>query len=1226
MLKSLLRTSLLRLTTLLAPLALAPELYGQSSISSFNVPVTQTFNALPASGTLTFGQNSTIPGVYGERSGNGSVITANTGSSNAGGLYSYGTGTDTDRALGSVGSSNAAAGNFTYGVRLKNNTGATVTSLQISYAGEQWRNSAAAAQTVDFSYRIADEVTSTVPGSGTATPGGFTAVDELDFVSPVTGGSAGAINGNDAANRAIKTYTLTNLTLNPGQEIMLRWYDPDHAGADHGLSIDDVTVTAIGNVVSPTLAANPAALTGFSTNAGTPSTPQSYTLTGSNLSGSVSVTAPAGVQVSTDNSSYGTTLSVPTTDGSVSQVVWVRLAGTTAETISGSITNVFNGTLTATVTISGVVNDPNVITPIAEARTRPNGTSITSLPGGKIAGRVTASNQFGSTAYIQDGTAGIAVFNATFAGQVQIGDSVQITGGTLSEFNQSKQVSEAVTFTRIGNVGPLAPKVVTIADLPAYESRLVAIEAAVIRPNTPVDAANPVFVLTPDANFRLESNGAATALRVNRFTNIPGNTNPAGPATLTGIAGRFNATYQLLPRFTQDIPGSVPYAPGGGEIDRARTLDVVAWNIEWLGNTGNGPGDEDRQFSNAVQVLNSLQADVVVLEEISSAAAINRLVAALPGYSGNCSPFVSNNPGHEVPADPTTPTTVPDDAQRVCILYKTELATIVSQRPLLEKAAPLPNYPAGVDNFWASGRYPYLWSLDVKVANTTRRVNFIGIHAKANTAPLQGSYDRRKYDVQVLYDSLQAQFPNELLVLAGDFNDDLDRTVANVSATESTYKPFVDDAASFTSLTRTLSDNGFRSFLAQENMIDHIVVSNELTPAYVAGSAGVGTPYTFISDYSNTTSDHIPVVARFDLQALIPPLAVSASATPTSAICPDESAQLIASVTSGSPAYQYTWTGPGTISNPGSATATVSGLPTGTHTFTVTVKDADNQTNTATATVTVAPVADAPNYATIGGQLYAANQTSLTVPQYSGEVAFAASNCAGQLSWTGPKGQTGTGNIVVPTSETGTVVYTGICTLGNCASAPTSVTVTVQAQPLKLVAPLYNCATGQLTIRTTGGNGNPLQYMIPAVTTGWTDAATQVIDAKNRGKDLKINVRQRAANGQGYDGVGIVFNTNVVCGSSARLASAEADVKLSVTVVGNPVTGESVQVEVRGATGQPLRLLLTDVQGKPVSVQEVERAEAVEHRTLPVASQSAGLLLLRVSTPTETRVVKLLKR
>ena len=224
------------------------------SLTTLGVPYTQNFDSLPASGSATWTNDSTIAGWYHARTGTGTTVVANDGSSNAGNLYSYGTGTATDRALGSLGSGNAAVGNLFWGVRLLNNTGSTITQLDVSYTGEQWRNSAAAAQTIAFSYLVGSP---SVTGSLTEFQMAGVAVPSLDFTSPITGGAAGALNGNLAANRVAITFSITGLSIPNGTEVMLRWSDPDHTGADHGLAIDDFSVTPQGGgAVMPTLNIN----------------------------------------------------------------------------------------------------------------------------------------------------------------------------------------------------------------------------------------------------------------------------------------------------------------------------------------------------------------------------------------------------------------------------------------------------------------------------------------------------------------------------------------------------------------------------------------------------------------------------------------------------------------------------------------------------------------------------------------------------------------------------------------------------------------------------------------------------------------------------------------------------------------------------------------------------------------------------------------------------------
>src|SRR5688572_24212284 len=85
---------------------------GQVSLTTFGTTYSQPFDTLPASGSATWTNNSTIPGWFHARTGTGTTIVATDGSVNAGNLYSYGSGTATDRALGSLGSGNAAVGNL----------------------------------------------------------------------------------------------------------------------------------------------------------------------------------------------------------------------------------------------------------------------------------------------------------------------------------------------------------------------------------------------------------------------------------------------------------------------------------------------------------------------------------------------------------------------------------------------------------------------------------------------------------------------------------------------------------------------------------------------------------------------------------------------------------------------------------------------------------------------------------------------------------------------------------------------------------------------------------------------------------------------------------------------------------------------------------------------------------------------------------------------------------
>jgi hypothetical protein len=217
-------------------------LTSQFSFAQVSMTVTgsyaQDFNSLINTGSATWTDNTTIANWYAQRTAAGTTIVASNGGSTTGALYSFGTVSAADRALGSIGS--GTPGSFAWGLQLRNNSASTITDIKITYTGEQWRNSAAAAQTAAFYYKTSSSAITLLNPNANAT---WTAVAALNFTSPITGGAAGALDGNLAANRTtVTSISIPTLSLAAGDYIMIKWDDPDHTGADHGLSIDDLTV------------------------------------------------------------------------------------------------------------------------------------------------------------------------------------------------------------------------------------------------------------------------------------------------------------------------------------------------------------------------------------------------------------------------------------------------------------------------------------------------------------------------------------------------------------------------------------------------------------------------------------------------------------------------------------------------------------------------------------------------------------------------------------------------------------------------------------------------------------------------------------------------------------------------------------------------------------------------------------------------------------------------
>ncbi|WP_373515581.1 choice-of-anchor Q domain-containing protein [Persicitalea sp.] len=126
------------------------------------------------------------------------------------------------------------------------------------------------------------------------------------------------------------------------------------------------------------------------------------------------------------------------------------------------------------------------------------------------------------------------------------------------------------------------------------------------------------------------------------------------------------------------------------------------------------------------------------------------------------------------------------------------------------------------------------------------------------------------------------------------------------------------------------------------------------------------------------------------------------------------------------------------------------------------------------------------------------------------------------------------------------------------------------------------------------------------------------------------SINLRASQG-GRPQVSFRYGWLAACGASSsrlgaerRTLAEEPDRELQVTLLGNPTGKGQVEFEVRGAQGQRLDLQLLDFNGRAISRQSIEKAGVVERQTLGLGAGSGGMLILRVSTATQSQTVKVL--
>lgn len=277
-----------------------------------------------------------------QRAGNNMSSTAPNG------IYNFGAGdpaSATDRAVGGLSSSSASKSVNVY-VHFRNNSANDITSVNVSFKVEKYRNgSNAAGFTVKLYYSF--DGTNWTP---TSLSKSFNAdADNNGYASAP--GVEETISGTLA------------LTVSTGQSLYFAWNYSVTSGTTtsnaQALGIDDVVIQFVGSTSG--LMVNPTSISGLDYLVGNgPSLSQSFTVQGSGLtpsSGNITVTAPANFEVSLDNVNFNSTINLPYTSSTLSlTTLYVRLiGGLSAGFYNGNIAVSGGGVTTQYVAVSGTV-------------------------------------------------------------------------------------------------------------------------------------------------------------------------------------------------------------------------------------------------------------------------------------------------------------------------------------------------------------------------------------------------------------------------------------------------------------------------------------------------------------------------------------------------------------------------------------------------------------------------------------------------------------------------------------------------------------------------------------------------------------------------------------------------------------------------------------------------------------------------------------------------------
>lgn len=497
----------------------------------------------------------------------------------------------------------------------------------------------------------------------------------------------------------------------------------------------------------------------------------------------------------------------------------------------------------------------------------------------------------------------------------------------------------------------------------------------------------------------------------------------------------------------------------GTSIDPATTLEVVNWNMEWFGSTDPtlGPTNDPLQEQNAKTILQTVGADLYALVEVVDEARLANIVSQMPGYAYVICDFGSHT-------NPFAPSPGPlSAAQKEAFVYKTSVFTNVSTAPLLSQGI---NSSADISNpaynWWSSGRFPFMMKADVTLNCVTKTIRFVAVHAKANTSPTATSYARRKEGADTLYYTLNTLYPNDNIVVLGDFNDDLDQSIT-AGFTTTSWDAFTTDATNYTSPTLALSLAGKKSTVTYNDVIDHVVVSNEMASYYMPGSATILNDVTsLVNNYGNTTSDHFPVFTRYQFEAPPAPVitcadnivktadagscgAVATYTVSYSGNCGTATVQQTTGLPSGSVFPIGVTTNTFVVTDAAGGTATCS--------FTVTVTDNENPTISCPANITATTAAGTCGAAVTYNVAFGDNCTGATIQQTAGIASggvFPSGTTTNTFIVTDASGNTATCSFTVTVNDNQaptftrpadiSIPFTGACTYNAATSATGDVT------------------------------------------------------------------------------------------------------------------------------------------------------------------------------------------
>ena len=248
---------------------------------------------------------------------------------------------------------------------------------------------------------------------------------------------------------------------------------------------------------------------------------------------------------------------------------------------------------------------------IATARNQGIGANVT------ITGIVTNGDELGVIRYIQDNTAGMALYDASLS-SFQRGDEVTVSG-TLVDYNGLLEMNPVNSNSINSSGNTVSPQIVTPNQIgESTESELVQIDNVIFN--------NGGAVFTANTTFDFTSNNQTGRIYIKTGHTLVGRLIPMGPVTLIGISSQHTYSvppvgdYQILPRDTNDIiqAGSIVFTSGVTQSNITTSSFDLSWSTS-LPSSTNCNYDINTNLSNTINNAGANQLHTISLTGLQPA-------------------------------------------------------------------------------------------------------------------------------------------------------------------------------------------------------------------------------------------------------------------------------------------------------------------------------------------------------------------------------------------------------------------------------------------------------------------------------------------------------------------------------------------------------------------------------------------------------------------------------